>query len=146
MGLSGRASDLPIVAKHPPRHGLVSLGWLEWTQTVSAHENHFVVVSATRFLDPRDPGPPGAVALVAFPGEQMPNKAADQLDERWCPWCRAPDHTPVCETVFDKKTDTSQFLADRSRCLLLAGWPSGRHDLLDLLARTSTETSRQDLL
>ena len=65
-----------------------------FTQRVSVALSLLFVVPAAGFLDPGHPGPPRAIALVAFPGEQVSDDAAGQLDDPWRPWCLASDHDP----------------------------------------------------
>jgi hypothetical protein len=40
-----------------------------------------MITSVTGLTDPGHPGPPGTIALVPFPSEQMPGHAARPLDE-----------------------------------------------------------------
>jgi hypothetical protein len=41
-----------------------------------------VITPATSLMNPGHPSPPGTIALMAFPGEQVPDHAARQLDQR----------------------------------------------------------------
>jgi len=41
-----------------------------------------MIRAATGFLDPGHPSPPGPIALMTFPCQQVPGHAARQLDER----------------------------------------------------------------
>jgi hypothetical protein len=86
--------DLPIQATHPPRHCLVSLGRLQRAQAVGPYQDHLVIASATGLMNPGHPRPPGTIALMPFPGEQMPGHATRQLDQRRRPWRRVPRHKP----------------------------------------------------
>ena len=51
--------------------------------------------------NPGHPSPPGAIALMLLPGEQMPGHAACKLDQWRRPWRRVPPMSPVCEIKFD---------------------------------------------
>ena len=71
---------MPIEAANPPRHCLVSPGRLQRAQAAGTHQDYLVVAAATRLVNPGHPGPPGTIALVPLPGEQMPGYADLQLD------------------------------------------------------------------
>jgi len=89
---SGHIPDPPVVAKHAAGHRPVGLGRLQRAQAAGPHQDHLVITPATGVMDPGHPGPPGAVALMPFPGEQVPGHAARQLDERRRPRCPGPRH------------------------------------------------------
>jgi hypothetical protein len=77
---AARTTDLPIEATHPARRCLVRLGRLQRAQAGGAHPDHSCDRGGHRPRDPGHPGPPGTIALVSLPGEQMPDHAAHQLD------------------------------------------------------------------
>jgi hypothetical protein len=56
------------------------------------HLDHLVVVPPAGLLHLRDPGLPRAVTFVALPGEQVPDDAACQLDQRRRPRCLSANH------------------------------------------------------
>jgi hypothetical protein len=85
-------ADPPIVAEHAARHRLVRLGRLQRAQAFGPHQDHLVIAPAAGVMNPGHPGPPGAIALMPLPGEQVPGHAARQLDERRRPWCPGPRH------------------------------------------------------
>jgi len=51
-----------------------------------------VITSAPGLMNPGHPGPPGTIALVPLPGEQMPGYADLQLDQWRRPWRLVPRH------------------------------------------------------
>src|SRR5258708_11744496 len=51
-------------------------------QALGAYQDHLVIASATGLMNPGHPRPPGTIALMRFPGEQVPGHAACQLDQR----------------------------------------------------------------
>jgi len=81
-GTSAQVPDPPVTATHPARHCLVSLGRLQRAQAAGTYQDDLVIISASGFVDPGDPGSPRTIALVPFPYEQVPGHAASQLDER----------------------------------------------------------------
>jgi hypothetical protein len=82
----------PAAAEYPPRYLLVGLGWLQRAQAASADLDHLVNMPPAGLLHPRHPSPPRTIALVAFPGEQMPDDAARHLDQRRRPRFPFPRH------------------------------------------------------
>src|SRR5215472_18111631 len=80
--MSADAADLAVEAAQLPRHGPVGLGCLQRPQAVGADLDHLVMVPPAGLLNPGDPGPPGAVALVPLPGEQVPHHAGGHLHQR----------------------------------------------------------------
>jgi hypothetical protein len=70
-----------------PRAAPAGAGW-------RPAQDHFVIASATGFTHPGHSGPPGAIALVSLPGEQVPGHAARQLDQWRRPWRLVPRHEP----------------------------------------------------
>lgn len=73
---SAYGPDLPVEAAQPARHRLIRLGFLQWAQTVGAHLNDLVPMPPTGLLDPGHPRPPGTIAFVPLPREQMTDHAA----------------------------------------------------------------------
>ena len=94
MAAMSARTDLPIQATHPSRHCLANLGRLQWAQAAGPHQDHLVIAAATGLMHPGHPSPPGAIALMPLPGEQMPGHAARQLDQRRRPWRLVPRHEP----------------------------------------------------
>jgi len=94
VAVMSASTDLPIQATHPPRHCLVSLGWLQRAQAAGPHQDHLVIAAATGLLHPGHPRPLGTLALMPLPGEQMPGHATRQLDQRRRPWRLVPRHEP----------------------------------------------------
>jgi hypothetical protein len=119
------AADLPIEATYPARHRLVGLRGLQCAQAGGSHQDHLVIGAATGLMNPRHSSPPGTIALVLFPGEQMPGHAARQLDQRRRPWRLVPRHEPsmrkLSSTRASQLGNGSRLLAaSRTRDRLLA--------------------------
>jgi hypothetical protein len=84
-----------------------------------------VIASAAGLMNPGHPRPPGTIALMPFPGEQVPGHAACQLDQRRRPCVLPHAMSSVCEYRFDLCASTQQSASTFSLC----------HDAATLLAK-----------
>ena len=76
-GLS--TADLSIEATRPTGHCLVDLGWFQRAQGAGSYQDHFVIAAASGLIYPGHPGPPGTIAFMPFPGEQVRYDAIQSL-------------------------------------------------------------------
>ncbi len=98
---------MPVAAEYPPRYILVCLRWLQRAQAADAHLDHFALTPSAGFLDPGHPGPPGTIALVPFPREQVPCDAARHLHQRRRPRWLFPRHDSSMRNCARSETPTS---------------------------------------
>src|SRR5690242_18023926 len=95
------STDLPLQATHPPRHCLVSLGWLQRAQAAGPHQDHLVIAAAT------------GSCIQDTHAHQEPSRSCHSQASR-CPAMPSASSTsggahgvlshamsPVCEATFD---------------------------------------------